>query len=48
MTSWGKHTRQVLAGVALAAATLLSGCLAESEHPVAEADPAKSDPRLWG
>jgi hypothetical protein len=48
MTSWRKHTRHLLAGVALAAATLLSGCLAESEHPVAEADPAKSDPRLWG
>jgi hypothetical protein len=40
--------RHVLAGLALAAAVLLSGCLAESEHPVAAADPAKSDPRLWG
>ena len=40
--------RQVLAGLALAAATLMSGCLAESEHPLAEADPAKTDPRLWG
>ena len=46
---WGRqHKRRVLAGLALAAATLLGGCLAESEHPVAEADPAKSDPRLWG
>jgi hypothetical protein len=46
---WGnEHMRRVLAGLALAAATLLTGCIAESEHPVAEADPAKSDPRLWG
>jgi hypothetical protein len=40
--------RHILAGVALAAATLLAGCIAESEHPLAAADPAKSDPRLWG
>jgi len=47
--TWGSdHTRRVLAGLALAAATLLGGCLAESEHPVAEADPGKTDPRLWG
>ncbi|MGH6893613.1 MAG: hypothetical protein ACREEP_15285, partial [Dongiaceae bacterium] len=39
---------QVLAGLALAAATLLAGCLAESEHPIAPADPAKNDARLWG
>lgn len=37
-----------LAGLAFAAAALLAGCLPESEHPVAAADPAKSDPRLWG
>lgn len=49
MTAWGKHhMRHVLAGLALAAAALLAGCIAESEHPVAAADPAKSDARLWG
>ena len=48
MTSCGNKLRHLLAGLALAAATLLAGCLAESEHPVAAADPAKSDPRLWG
>ena len=49
MTVWRRHhVRQVLAGLALAAATLLTGCLAESEHPIAEADPAKNDARLWG
>jgi hypothetical protein len=36
----------MVAGLALA--TLLAGCLPESEHPVAAADPAKNDPRLWG
>lgn len=47
--TWGyEHMRRVLAGLALAAAIMLAGCLAESEHPVAEADPAKADPRLWG
>lgn len=40
--------RHLLAGLALAAATLLAGCIAESEQPIAAADPAKSDPRLWG
>lgn len=49
MTAWGKHhMRHVLAGLMLAAATLLAGCLAESEHPIAAADPANGDPRLWG
>ena len=49
MAAWGKHhMRRILAGLAFAAATLLAGCLAESEHPIAAADPAKSDPRLWG
>jgi hypothetical protein len=48
MTAWGRHMRHVLAGLALAAATLMTGCIAESEHPLAEADAAKSDPRLWG
>jgi hypothetical protein len=49
MTAWGKHhMRHFLAGLALAAATLLTGCIAESEHPIAASDPAKSDPRLWG
>jgi hypothetical protein len=49
MTAWGTHHRRhILAGLMLAAATLLAGCIAESEYPVAEADPAKSDPRLWG
>jgi hypothetical protein len=36
----------LVAGLALA--TLLAGCLPESEHPVAPADPAKNDARLWG
>jgi hypothetical protein len=40
--------RHILAAVMLAAATLPAGCLAESEHPAATADPAKGDPRLWG
>jgi hypothetical protein len=40
--------RRLLAGLALAAAITLTGCLAESEHPLAEADPAKTDSRLWG
>jgi hypothetical protein len=35
----------ILAGLA---AVWLSGCLPESEHPIAPADPAKSDARLWG
>lgn len=49
MTAWGKHhVRQILAGLALVAATWLSGCIAESEHPIAPADPAKNDARLWG
>lgn len=48
MISGKQHMRRVLAGLALAAATLLTGCLAESEHPLAEADAAKTDPRLWG
>ena len=47
--TWGKqHVRHLLAGLALAAAALLAGCLAESEHPLAAADPAKTDQRLWG
>jgi hypothetical protein len=47
MTVWGiDHIRRMAAGLALA--TLLSGCLPESEHPVAAADPAKNDARLWG
>jgi hypothetical protein len=48
MTVWGKLTRHLLAGLALTAATVLGGCLAESEHPIAAADPDKNDPRLWG
>jgi hypothetical protein len=32
----------------LAVAVVLAGCLPESEHPVAAADPAKNDARLWG
>ncbi len=49
MTAWGKHRmRRILASLAFVAAALLAGCLAESEHPIAAADPAKSDPRLWG
>lgn len=43
-----EHMRRVLAGLALAAATLLTGCLAESEQPLADADPSKTDSRLWG
>jgi hypothetical protein len=47
MTAWGiDHIRRMAAGLALAA--LLAGCLPESEHPVAAADPAKNDARLWG
>ena len=48
MTVWGKLTRHLLAGLALTAATVLGGCLAESEHPIAATDPDKNDPRLWG
>lgn len=47
MTVWGiDQLRRMAAGLALAA--LLAGCLPESEHPVAAADPAKNDARLWG
>ena len=47
MTVWRiEQLRRVVAGLALA--TLLAGCLPESEHPVAAADPAKNDARLWG
>jgi hypothetical protein len=48
MTVWSKLTRHVLAGLALTAVAVLVGCLAESEHPIAAADPSKNDPRLWG
>jgi hypothetical protein len=49
MTVWRiDHIRRMMAGLALVAITLLGGCLAESEHPIAAADPAKNDPRLWG
>ncbi len=48
MTHRGEQIgRRILAGLLLAA-TLLAGCLPESEHPVAAADPARNDPRLWG
>jgi hypothetical protein len=47
MTVWSiDRLRRMTAGLALAA--LLAGCLPESEHPVAAADPAKNDARLWG
>jgi hypothetical protein len=47
MTVWGiDHIRRMAAGLAVAA--LLAGCLPESEQPVAAADPAKNDARLWG
>jgi hypothetical protein len=47
MTVWSiDRLRRLAAGLALAA--LLAGCLPESEHPVAAADPAKNDARLWG
>jgi len=47
MTVWSIDLfRRMAAGLALA--TLLAGCLAESEHPIAAADPGKNDPRLWG
>ncbi len=47
MTAWRiDQLRRMAAGLALA--TLLAGCLAESEHPIAAADPDKNDPRLWG
>jgi hypothetical protein len=48
MTIWGKHARHVLAGLAMAAAIALVGCLAESEHPISAADPEKNEPGLWG
>lgn len=49
MTALGNdHRRRVLAGLAFAAALLLAACLPESEHPIAAADPARNDPRLWG
>ena len=48
MTVRGSLTRRLLAGMALTAAMMLAGCLAESEHPIAAANPAKNDPRLWG
>ena len=47
MTILGREIGRTLAGLMLAA-TLLAGCLPESEHPVAAADPAENDPRLWG
>jgi hypothetical protein len=47
MTVWGiDRLRRMVAVLALA--TLLAGCLPESEHPVAAADPVKNDARLWG
>jgi len=49
MTAWGKDDmRRVLAGIAFMAASWLAGCLPESEHPIAPADPARNEPRLWG
>lgn len=49
MTALGRHhMRQILMALVFAATALLAGCLAESEHPIAAADPAKNDPRLWG
>lgn len=47
MTAWRfDHIRRMAAGLALA--TLLAACVPESEHPLAAADPAKNDARLWG
>ena len=47
MTAWGiDQLRRMAAGLAVAA--LLAGCLPESEQPIAAADPAKNDARLWG
>lgn len=43
-----RFTRRLLSGAALLAAAWLSGCLPESEHPVAAPDPARNDARLWG
>ena len=49
MTAWGKdHLRRFLATVAIATASVLAACLPESEHPIAPADPAANEPRLWG
>jgi hypothetical protein len=42
------HIGRAVAGLTLAMATLLAGCLPESEHPIAAADPARNDARLWG
>jgi hypothetical protein len=46
MTGWGRYRLRNLAGLALA--FVLAGCLPESQHPVAAADPAENDARLWG
>ena len=35
-------------GLAGLVAVWLAGCLPESEHPIAPADPQNNDPRLWG
>ncbi len=35
-------------GLAGLVAVWLTGCLPESEHPIAPIDPAKNDARLWG
>jgi hypothetical protein len=48
MKVWGIYARQTLARLAVVAAVALGGCLAESEHPIAAADPDKNEPRLWG
>ena len=39
MRAWGTKTRHALAGLVLAATVALGGCLAESEQPIAAADP---------
>jgi hypothetical protein len=47
MTHRGKLAGRLILGLILAA-TAVAGCLPESEHPVAAADPARNDARLWG
>lgn len=40
--------RLVRLGLSAAIAVWLAGCLPESEHPIAPADPQENDARLWG
>lgn len=48
MSQGGMRGTCRLAVLTLVACAWLAGCLPESEHPIAAADPARNDPRLWG